>query len=89
MALAKRQSQNSKIIGILIGALIIGALGYFAYTRWLSSSSDGNNSNSLGPRGSTINFDKKILDDPRLMNLTPYRISVNTNVTGGQPYPFQ
>jgi len=89
MALAKRQSQNNRIIVIFVVVLIVGALGYFAYTRWLNGSDQNSNVNTPGSGGSTIQFDKKVLDDPRLKSLVPYRKTVNQNADGGQPYPFQ
>lgn len=89
MALAKRQSKGSKVIGIFLGVAIVIGLGYFAYTRWFESDGSETNQNLPGSRGATINFNKNILDDPRLTNTVLYQKTVNQNAQGGQPYPFQ
>ena len=92
MALVKKQSNNTKIIGIAAGVLVLGLAGYYLFNRFYLNPAATNGTTGTNTSGQVItNFGEDLLNDSRFTSLTPYQtnVSLNSELEAGQSNPFQ
>lgn len=93
MALAKKRSNNTRIIVISAVIIAVAGIGYVLFNQFfLKDDAATRSANSAAKNSSVITeFGESILNDSRFTTLKSFDASVNAdaNRDGGQPNPFR
>lgn len=91
MALAKRQSNSTRLMVIGVVIVAVAGIGYLVYREFFTKPVDVTANTVNATKRVITNFNESVLSDPRYTTLKSYDATVNAdaNTDGGQSQPFQ
>lgn len=92
MALAKKNSNSSRVIVVSLVIVMVAVVGYVLFREFFLKTGGVNDNTGTSNRDQAVisNFGEAILNDPRFTTLKPTNIDItaDANRDGGQPNPF-